>query len=67
MERRSLRVRFKPASIRSIEEDAVSSNNIIAAIVIIVVIVGGGAALYKLDNGHGNRTSADISAKTASD
>jgi hypothetical protein len=43
------------------------SKNIIAAIVIIVVIVGGGAALYKLDDGHGDWTSSAISAKTASD
>ncbi len=44
-----------------------SSKNIIAAIVIIVVIAGGGAALYKLDDGRGHRTSSDVSAKTASD
>ena len=44
-----------------------SSKNIIAAVVIVVVIVVGGAALYKLDDGLGNRTSSTISAKTASD
>jgi hypothetical protein len=53
----------------SAREKTVSSKNIniIAVIVIIVVIVGGGAALYKLDNGRGDRTSSTISAKTASD
>jgi hypothetical protein len=49
------------------ETTSVNSQNIIAAIVIIVVIVGGGTALYKLDDGHGNRTSSTESAKTASD
>jgi hypothetical protein len=51
----------------SAREKAVNSKNIIAVIVIIVVAVGGGAALYKLDDGHGNRTSSSESAKTASD
>ncbi len=45
----------------------VNSKNIVAIIVIVVVIAGGGAALYKFDNGRGDRTSSEISAKTASD
>jgi hypothetical protein len=44
-----------------------SKANIIAVIVILVVLVGGGIALYKVDTGRGDRTSPDISAKTASD
>jgi hypothetical protein len=44
-----------------------NSKNIIAAIVIMVVVIGGGAALYKLDDGHGNRTSSTMSDRTASD
>jgi hypothetical protein len=44
-----------------------SGKNIVAAIVIIVVLVGGGLALYKVDDGRGDRTSHDISARTASD
>jgi hypothetical protein len=44
-----------------------SKANIIAVIVIIVVLIGGGITLYKVDNGRGNRTSPDISARTASD
>jgi hypothetical protein len=51
----------------SARENTVSSKNIIAVNVITVVIVGGGAALHKLDNGRGDRTSSTISAKTASD
>jgi hypothetical protein len=54
-------------SISSAREKTMSSKNIIAAIVIVVVIVVGGAALYKLDDGRGSRTSSTISAKTASD
>ena len=44
-----------------------SIKNIAAIIIIAIVLVGGGAALYKLDNGQGNRTSQDISTKSASD
>ena len=44
-----------------------SGKNIFAILVIIVVLVGGGAALYKLDNGQGNRTSQNVADKTASD
>jgi hypothetical protein len=49
------------------EASMMSGKNIAAIIVIVVVLVGGGAAIYKLDNGRGDRTSHDISAKTASD
>jgi hypothetical protein len=41
--------------------------NILAAIVIAILLFGGGAALYRLDNAQGNRTSKSISAKAASD
>ena len=41
--------------------------NVLAAILVIVVIVGGGMAIYKMNDGHGARTSSDIAAKTASD
>ena len=44
-----------------------STMNIVAVIIIAVVLVGGGAALYKLDNGQGNRSSTSISARSASD
>jgi hypothetical protein len=58
---------FPPVAIASKEETSMSGKNIVAAIVIIAVIVGGGLALYKVDDGRGDRTSQDISAKTASD
>lgn len=41
--------------------------NGLAAIVFVVVIVDGGMAVYKMNDGHGARTSSDIAAKTASD
>jgi len=44
-----------------------STKNIVAVIIIAVVLVGGGAAIYKLDNGQGNRTSQAVSARSASD
>ena len=44
-----------------------NTTNIVAAIVIVAVLIGGGVTLYKMDNGQGDRTSATISAKTASD
>jgi hypothetical protein len=40
---------------------------IVAVFIIAVVLVGGGAALYKLDNGQGNRSSTSVSARSASD
>jgi hypothetical protein len=48
-------------------EVEMSSKNIIAIFVIVAVMVGGGAALYKFDNGQGNRTPQTIANKTASD
>ena len=44
-----------------------STKNIIAVIIIAVVLVGGGAAIYKLDDGQGNRSSNAVSARSASD
>jgi hypothetical protein len=44
-----------------------NGKNIIAIVVIVVVLVGGGAALYRLDNGQGNRTSQTVANKAASD
>jgi hypothetical protein len=38
-----------------------------AASRIVAVIVGGGAALYKFDDGRGDRTSSTIAARIASD
>jgi hypothetical protein len=45
----------------AVREHAMSTANV------IVVLIGGGITLYKMDNGQGDRTSPDISAKTASD
>ena len=44
-----------------------STKNVIALITIVIVLVGGGVAIYKLDNGQGNRSSTSISARSASD
>jgi hypothetical protein len=44
-----------------------STKNIVAIVIIAVVLVGGGAAIYKLDNGLGDRTSQTVSARSASD
>ena len=44
-----------------------TGKNVFAILVIVAVIVGGGAVLYKLDDGHGNRTPQTIANKAASD
>ncbi|WP_314949304.1 hypothetical protein [Bradyrhizobium cosmicum] len=44
-----------------------SRTNAIAIIVIVLVLAGGAAALYRLDDGQGSRTSQADSARTASD
>ena len=44
-----------------------NGKNVFAILVILAVLIGGGAAIYKLDNGQGNRTSQNVADKTASD
>ncbi len=48
-----------------------SKTNLFAAVVILVVIVGGGLALYKLDDGQGDRAASvqgkNISGQMAAD
>jgi len=60
-------VKMQPVNKDIAGETKVSIKNLLAAIVIVAIIVGGGAALYKMDDGRGARSSSDIAAKTASD
>jgi hypothetical protein len=41
--------------------------NIIVVIAIAIVLIVGASALYRLDDGQGNRTNSTVSARTASD
>ena len=41
--------------------------NIAAIAIIAIVLIGGAIALHYVDTGRGNRTSNEVSSRTASD